>query len=512
MAELAANTFQSIWENAVTFHGKSTFLVFNCSTGTDTEYTYEDFDVLVARTAGKLQEFGVGRGDAVHVSLRNSPAFLLVWLAVARLGAWMVSVDPASTTPDVARQLKRTKAVAGVVSADRETAYRAGAEGQLENILVVTEDERDTLPGSVLLGAPAPKNDVVGSDRMAVLFTSGTTSEPKGVILTQANFAHVARAMSASARVDASHRWFVTLPLFHVNAQFYCFAPAISAGASVALTARFSASRWTRQAAHLKVTHASLFAAPIRMILAKTPEDGPTLSLQHVWFAQSLGQDHYADFSRLVGCAPRQLYGMTETVSIVTADMRTAPSCDTIGTVTPGRDVFLADPASFTRVPDGEHGVIMVGGERGLDLFAGYLENPEANAASFPTIEGRKWFRTGDLAQRGPDGLLRFVGRIDDVIKVSGENVSLSEVEAAVAQAPGVLEAAVVAAADPMRDHVPVAYIVAKSPSQPPSVDELDAWALMNLTPQARPRQWHIIDELPRTSVGKIRRFKLGPP
>jgi carnitine-CoA ligase len=511
MAALVANTFQSVWDNAVTVHGKSTFLVFSGDTGTDTEYTYEDFDILVARTAGKLQELGVGSGDAVHVSLKNSPAFLLVWLAVARLGAWMVSVDPASTPSDVAKQLQRTKAVAGVVSAEREAAYRAGAEGRLENILVVAGDERDTLPGSVLLGAPAPKAEVLDSDRLAVLFTSGTTSEPKGVILTQANFAHLSRTMSASASVEASHRWFVTLPLFHANAQFYCFAPAIGAGASVALTAKFSASRWTRQAAQLKVTHASLFAAPIRMILARTPEDGPTLNLQHVWFAQSLGQDHYADFSRLVGCPPRQLYGMTETVSIVTADMRPEPSCDTIGTVIPGRDVFLADPFDFTPVKAGEPGVIMVGGERGLDLFAEYLDNPEANAASFLTIEGREWFRTGDLAQRGTDGLLRFVGRIDDVIKVSGENVSLTEVEAAVAQAPGVLEAAVLAIADPIRDQVPVAYIVAKTPSQPPTADELDAWALINLTPQARPRQWHIIDELPRTSVGKIRRFKLTP-
>lgn len=507
---MVASTFQSVWENAVSTHGERNFLVFNSDTETKTEYSYKDFDNLVARTAGKLRELGVERGDAVHVSLRNCPAFLLVWLAVARLGAWMVSADPASTESDIANQLKRTRPVVGIVSADRESAYRAGAEGRLDDILVIAGDERDALPGSVLLGFPAPKTDVVGTDRLAVLFTSGTTSEPKGVVLTQANFAHLARTMSVAAGLDASHRWFVTLPLFHANAQFYCFAPAIEAGASVALTAGFSASRWVKQAAQLNVTHTSLFAAPMRMILARTPAIGPTLNLQHVWFAQNVGQDHYDQFSKLVGCAPRQLYGMTETVSIVTADMRSTPSFDTIGTEMPGRDVFLADPFDFTPVPDGEPGIIMVAGERGKDLFMEYLDNPVANVQSFITIGTKEWFRTGDLAQRSPEGLLQFVGRTDDVIKVSGENVSLTAVEATVAQAPGVLEVAILAVADPIRDHVPVAYIVAKSPLQPPTVEELDAWALLNLTPQNRPREWHIIDELPRTSVGKIRRFKLA--
>ena len=107
-------------------------------------------------------------------------------------------------------------------------------------------------------------------------------------------------------------------------------------------------------------------------------------------------------------------------------------------------------------------------------------------------------------------GALRFVGRADDVIKVAGENVSLTEVESVLAQAPGVLEVAVVARADAIRDQVPVAYVVARDPDHAPTVDELATWAADQLTPQARPREWHLIDSLPRTSVGKVRRFKIG--
>ena len=114
------------------------------------------------------------------------------------------------------------------------------------------------------------------------------------------------------------------------------------------------------------------------------------------------------------------------------------------------------------------------------------------------------------VVSQAAGGALRFVGRADDVIKVAGENVSLTEVEAILAQAPGVLEVAVVARRDEIRDHVPVAYVVARDQLHPPTADDLAAWASQQLAPQARPREWHFIDSLPRTSVGKVRRFKIG--
>ena len=120
------------------------------------------------------------------------------------------------------------------------------------------------------------------------------------------------------------------------------------------------------------------------------------------------------------------------------------------------------------------------------------------------------WFSTGDLVRRCDDGQLAFVGRIDDVVKVSGENVSLTEIEAALAEAPGVLEAAVLAIDDPIRDQVPAAWIVPADKDVPPSPEQLRQWAEQNLQPAARPRRWTVIDELPRTSVGKIRRFQLA--
>jgi crotonobetaine/carnitine-CoA ligase len=377
-------------------------------------------------------------------------------------------------------------------------------------IIEIAEDERDIgvggafgrAPGSYAAAAVAPQ------DRLAVMFTSGTTSQPKGVVLTQANYAHVAATMAAAAELAERHRWYVTLPLFHANAQYYCFAPAIAVGASVALTATFSASRWVRHARELDVTHASLFAAPIRMILARLPVDEKPIDLEHVWFAQNLGREHYEQFARLVGTRPRQLYGMTETIAIVTADTSRPYTNDVIGAPIAGRTVRVVDPQTGDDATAGTPGELVVGGRLGVDLMAGYLDAKQT-ARAVRHKGDETWFNTGDLVTADACGILRFVGRVDDVIKVAGENVSLAEVEAAAAQAPGVLEVAVVAQPDPVRDVVPVAYVVAQDRDSPPAMSDLVAWAQANLTPAARPREWHFIDQLPRTSVGKVRRFKI---
>ena len=143
-------------------------------------------------------------------------------------------------------------------------------------------------------------------------------------------------------------------------------------------------------------------------------------------------------------------------------------------------------------------------------MFLEYLDDPAATSRSLVQRGGGTWFRTGDMVARAADGgALRFVGRRDDVIKVSGENVSLTEVEATLAQAPGVLECAVLGRPDPVRDMVPVAYVVPRDQEHPPAISDLAEWSERNLAAAARPRDWHLIEALPRTSVGKVRRFKL---
>ncbi len=500
-------TLSGAWHRAVAGAADASFLTFEGPDGSVRQWTYGEFDVVVRRVATQLCARGVGRGDAVHLALTNSPTFVAVWLATNALGAWIVPSDPMGTANELAGHLRRTAPIIGFCAADRRPVYDEAVSASGGRIHTISIDEADTsleLFGTDTIGTWP---DVEPLDRAAVMFTSGTTGAPKGVVITQANYAFSGVTMASAAKLTSAHRQLVVLPLFHANAQYYSFASAITVGASVALMHTFSASGFVSQAARHSATHASLFAAPIRMILQRgaTPVSG--CALEHCWYAMNIADDQYAVLSDLLGCSPRQLYGMTETIPAVLTDRTDDPVPSSMGFVTRSClvDVQAADGRS---VEPGEIGEIAVGGTPGTTLFLEYLDDPATTAASFR--DG--WFLTGDRAERDALGRFTFAGRRADVLKVAGENVSTVEVEQVLSSHPQVLEAAVVGRSDAIRDEVPVAFVVATDPANPPSLDELMAWCNDRLTKAKRPRDIEFVDELPRTSVGKIRKFLLRDP
>ena len=497
-------TFASMWASAVATRGEAPFLSFEGPNATILHWTYAEFDRLIGRAARYLIDHGVDKGDAVHLALTNSPAFIAVWLAATRLGAWIVPSDPMAAVPELHGHISRTSPRIGFCASARAEVYRAAATPTM-HIAEVDEADGDLVlfggEGLDSFPRPAPR------DRAAVMFTSGTTGRPKGVEITQANYAFTAGVMGAASGLSAEHRQLVVLPMFHANAQYYSIAPAVAAGASVALMHTFSASQFLRQCARHRATHLSLFAAPIRMILARGADPVDGLVVEHCWYAMNIADAQYEQLSGLLGCRPRQLYGMTETIPAVLTDDPLDIVPLSVGFPTPGCvvDIQRSDGSS---APAGEVGEIVVGGEPGITLFAGYLDDPETTAASFR--DG--WFLTGDRARRDEHGRYEFGGRRADVLKVAGENVSTVEVEQVVSAHPGVLEAAVIGRSDPVRDEVPVAIVVARDPANPPSVDELHQWCVERLGKAKRPRDIEFVAELPRTSVGKIRKFLLRDP
>jgi crotonobetaine/carnitine-CoA ligase len=495
-------TFAARWRDTVTARHDALFLLFEGPSGTVTRWTYGQFDALIARVAGGLAARGVGPGDRVGLALRNSPAFVALWLACARLGAAMVASDPSAATPELAAQLTRTRARLGVCAPQRSPVYRAAAAQAGVPVIEVSEDDTSL---EVLSGPAVEAETPHPDDLLGLMFTSGTTSAPKCVMVTQANYAFTGDVMAAAAALRCDDRYLVVLPLFHANAQYYSFAPAIAAGASVALMHTFSASGFLTQAARHEATHASLFAAPMRMILARgVPVPG--LRLTHCWYAQNLTSEQYEAMTRLLGCRPRQLYGMTETIPAVLTNRAVAPVPASMGQVTLGCELRVADPATGDPVPPGSEGDLLVQGVPGRTLFAGYLDEPETTQASFRTLGRQEWFVTGDRGTVDAEGNVFFAGRGGDVLKVAGENVSVVEIEAVLAEHPGVFEAAVLGEPDPVRDEVPVAYVV---PRPGADLNDLPEWCAARLAKAKRPVRFERVDALPRTSVGKIRKFLL---
>ncbi len=493
-------TFAQLWADGVDAHPDHVFLIFEAPDGVVTSWTYGEFDRVVGRVAGFLAAERVGPGSAVHLALTNCPTFVAVWIAALRLGAWIVPSDPMGREPELADHIMRTTPVVGFCSTARRDLYLGAAP---PGLTVVEIDETDAALDRFADTDFAGWADPGPSDRAAVMFTSGTTGRPKGVEVTQANYAFAGRTMADAADLEPDDRQLVVLPLFHANAQYYSFASAIWAGASVALMPTFSASGFLSQAARHEATCASLFAAPMRMILARG-EPTPGVTLRHCWFAQNLTGEHYDTISEWFGCRPRQLYGMTETIPAVLTDQAVAPRPDSMGFVTAGCEVEVHDPEGRP-VAAGTVGEIVVRGEPGITLFAGYLDDPDTTAASFRG----DWFRTGDRARCDTDGRFFFDGRRSDVLKVAGENVSITEVEAVLGSHPQVFEAAVVGAPDPIRDEIPVAFVVPADAADPPATDDLRVWCAARLGKAKQPRDITILAELPRTSVGKIRKFVL---
>jgi carnitine-CoA ligase len=512
MSDAPAVTFSERWNRSVANRGTRPFLVFEAPDGAVARWSYVEFDRIVERYAASFSAAGVGRERGVHLALTNTPTFVAAWLAALRLGSYIVPSDPMATAPELAEHLGRTKPAVGWCAATRRGVYddAVGASGIPDlQVIEIDEARADAAPveDHPRVGPPA----VAPTDSAAIMFTSGTTGRPKGVVVTQANYAFAGDTMAAACQLGSDDCQLVVLPLFHANAQYYSFASAIAVGASVALMHSFSASRFVDQAARHGATHASLFAGPIRMILARgaprDPSEDPPLRLRHCWFAQNLAADQYATVTEWLGCRPRQLYGMTETIPAVLTDRHDEPAPDIMGTVTPGCSVDVVDGAGRS-CPPGDVGEVVVAGRRGHELFAEYLDDPITTENSF---QG-EWFHTGDRAWRDSEGRYHFDGRRADVLKVSGENVSVVEVESVLSAHPLVLDSVVVGAPDPIRDEVPVAFVVPTSPRDDCEsfVEDLTRWCEERLGKAKRPHRYHVVDDLPRTSVGKIRKFLLA--
>lgn len=493
-------TLRSALEDKARRFPETTFLVFEDAAGSSRRWTWREFDADVNRAAHLLLSRGLRHGDKFNLHMGNCPEFLLFWLAAAKTGTVIVPTNPVSTAAEMEYILGHSEARLAVTEAQyaapvHEAAGRCAALGGVI----------EARPIEPLLGRlphTAPDIAVAPLDEISMQYTSGTTSKPKGVLLTHANYIYGGEVMSKAMRVGPTDRHLIVLPLFHAGAQLHAFLPMLLAGGSVALVERFSATRFVDQAIRHGATLAALFAAPIRMLLAqpRTPREGQT-QLRAVSYAQNVTPQQWEEWHERFHARLMQIWGMTETMSLPLMQPLDLPRKPlSMGMPVLGYECRVVDE-SGKEVSAGTVGELIVKGIPGVSLMKGYFKNDTATAETLR--EG--WLYSGDQAWMDEDGCFFFVDRKKDMIKRAGENVSASEVEETLKQHPAVFDAAVVGVPDPVRDQAIKAYVIVKDGAVA-TADDLVAWCRARLSSFKVPETVEFRDAFPRTSVGKIQK------
>ena len=510
MDSAGCRTLREILEYRASTAPDELFIRFDPLEGATRDYSWGQFDAGVNRTANALSALGIGHGDKINLHLSNCMEFMLLWFAAAKLRAVIMPTNVAASVDELEYLVEHSESRLIVTQPDYlDTASEVARRCARVGSIVLCGGARDgTLSFDELIaGHPETPPDAAcnAGDEVAILYTSGTTSRPKGVLVTNANYVYAGETVAKALALRPDDRHLTVLPLFHGNAQYYSTMSALMTGASMVLSARFSASRYFDQAIASGCTVSSLFSAPMRMLLAQPRrKEHAKNRLRAVIFAQCLTPAQLEEWAERFDAPLMQLWGMTETMGPPLMNpLNHRRDNMSIGLPAMGYRVHVVDDDSQP-VQQGETGQIVVAGEPGRTLMKGYFKNPEATSE---TIRDG-WLWSGDNARQDEHGYFHFVDRAKDMIKRAGENVAASEVEAVILEHPKVFDCAVIGVPDPMRDEAIVAVVVPVE-GETPAGDEIIEWCRERLASFRVPERVQFRTELPRTSVGKIQKHVL---
>jgi crotonobetaine/carnitine-CoA ligase len=501
---------RKLLERKVRQHGDKPFIIFIDRDMKEEILPYNQFDELVNRLANWLLSRSIRKGDFVLTHLPNSTGFCVALHACTKIGAVMIP----SIIFDVAEDLeyKLNFSQAKMVITDGEyfplfDAIRSKCPS-VKDILIYrsaksipgTHAWEEAISSSSVELAPV---EIDPLDTAQMLFTSGTTARPKGVVLTHANFIYIGEICARSFAVGPPDRYLLVLPLFHVNAQCISYFPCLTVGASMVICEKFSASQFSELIRTYDCTLCSLVSATVRMILAQ-PEH-PLDRESKMWrcpYAIAISDEEWDRFEKRFNTMLVDLYGLTETLAPCTImPIWGEHRRGSVGWPNFGMEVKIVDDQR-NEVAVGEMGEIAIRGEAGISLFREYYRNPEATAQDL--VNG--WFYSGDYGKIDEDGYVYFIDRKKDVIQRAAENISAPEVERVINDHPAVLESCVIAVPDPIRDEAVMAIVRLKEGASA-TPEELTEFCKARMAKFKLPEYWLFPkEEFPKTSIGKIRK------
>ena len=478
----------------------------------DATVTYGDMAAWSARLAGGLRERGVGFGDVVGLLSYNSIEFLATIFAANSLGAVAMPINWRLAAPELRYLLEHSGAKV-LVCDEALTALADEAITGLESAparICVSPDPADGWePFSSLEAAPIPtRAAVAGDDIHRLMYTSGTTGRPKGVMLTHANLAWKNYAHVTEFGFTSNDIGLACGPLYHVGALDLVTTTMIAVGATTIIHRTFDAALVVDEIERSGITTVWMAPAMLRAVLDQPGIEGRDLSSVRVIIAggEKLPIPYIERLQRVFPAAwLADAYGLTETVS---GDTFLDPDGARTKVGSVGRaclylelEIWGDDDAP---VPAGERGEVVL---RGPKVFQGYWNDPDATAAAFRG----GWFHTGDIGIKDDDGYVYIVDRLKDMIVSGGENIASSEVERVLYEHPAVGEVAVIGRPDERWGEVPVAVVVL-APGAEATADELIEHCRKQLAKFKVPKDVTFIEALPRNPSGKVLKRELRTP
>ena len=460
----------------------------------DAEVTYAALDRGATRVAAGLAERGVRRGSRVGTLTANSPDHVVALFACARLGAILQPISWRLAPPEVAYQLADAEPALLLVSEEHDELARSAAGGieiaRLGDPALETDGE-----------APSVAQD---DDPLLLVYTSGTTGKPKGALLTHANCFWTNLSFDRTAGVRYDDVVLQVLPQFHAGGWNVQPLLAWWKGATVVIEPSFDASRTLSLIAEERVT--TMMGVPATYLFlgeARGFADADLSSLRLVVVGGAPMPASLLETWQERGVQIVQGYGLTEAAPNVLClppeDARR--KLGFAGKPYPHVDVALRDPETGLVLDGPGVGELLV---RGPNVFAGYWRNPEATAEA--VVDG--WLRTKDLAERDDEGFYRIAGRLGELVISGGENVYPAEIEDVLQTHPDIVEAAVVGVPDERWGEVCAAFVVVREGASADGEDIRDH-CRERLARFKVPRTVTFVEELPRSSLGKVRKDEL---
>jgi len=476
-----------------------------------TRLSFRQLDGVVSQAANVLRALGVQKRDTVSLFLRNGPAFFPPWLGAIRLGAVAnpINLGLEKNIERIAYMLGKARAKIFVTERCFSETAR-GVRTQVKDLRVIVVDDPslsdiDWAKKVREAGDSFPIVEVSPHDPFQMIFTSGTTGLPKAVVQHHEMLTDSFALTQDHFRYRAEDTIMCVLPLFHVNAQYTSFFPALGLGATLVLFEKFSASRFFPTIQKYGVNHVSVVPSLLTRLLAHgIPQDRNSYaSFRYiVCGAAPLTVEIQKQFMQESGVAVPNGWGMTETgcwgchsdpASIVLGSMGKALAIN---------EMKIVDPKSGRDLPPDSVGTLLI---RGINVFREYFDAPEANAEAFRL--GGGWFDTGDDVRRDGRGNFFFVGRGSvDTGKVDGEFVNYLSIDEKLWEHPKVQEVCCVGVPDAIRGMVVAACVVPK-PGSGLVADEVVAFGRSRgLAPYELPRHVLMVETIPKGDTGKIQR------